>query len=860
MVMSRFISVHDTYKHLAPSDEALKQLQYVDLSSFNDSFSDQESYTAIEVLSDSDDPFDPDDLVGIMNSPVQMKKEVGNVALECSTPSRTYLGTSLMPLLPQKVNTVKSEIIDLTQAWNREEIKPEPSTALPVTSNLVNLVNSRTAWTLLDRLTPDSPVKPPHVNPNQHVIKSPMPPPKQNASQSLFVPMLLSPSSSPTREFKRPKVTGSVAIRELHTRVPLKDEIDVARLAVDTKRSSLLNPTIQLATQKPLMSEDHDALLNPEQKVVRPIILSAEQEHVLQLALQGKSIFFTGSAGTGKSVLLKAIIKQLKGKFDPGSVSVTASTGLAACNIGGTTVHSFSGIGLGKGDLKDLLKVVRKNRKAVNRWNGTRVLIIDEISMIDGQLLDKLDWIARKIRKKQHLPFGGIQLIICGDFYQLPPVSKAKIHPDGSEEREDMAFAFESDTWQTALHSKIVLQEVFRQKGDQKFVDMLNEMRMGYVSGETEREFLRLSRPLHCPTGIVPTELYATRFEVERANNFKLSNLTGSAQVYEARDGGSLPPLAKSQMLGNFLAPQKLFLKEKAQVMCIKNFDSQLVNGSLGQVVKFVDRDTYMCEMVMAENPNISLEQLKKELAKRQVKVKLAKANPDADEETLERMSQSAMERVNASDSLEFLLTPEYLYSDASKDKPLLDHVFEFFNEAKTEKSSSTSSASAEDCKDDSDVSHEAKLKDQAFTDNAARKLEFLKKLEQSSNGQKYPLVRFLNPDGVTTRDVVVEPEVWEINDEHTGEVLVSRVQLPLMLAWALSIHKSQGQTLQMVKIDLSRIFENGQAYVALSRAVSRDGLQVINFRKERVRAHLDVIKFYNTLKAVHKADDDEVY
>lgn len=823
---TRNISEHDTVKRLAPSDEALKQLECVDLSSFNDSPSDRELCSVTELLSDSDDPFDPDDLLGIMNKPMEVKNETTTAVLNFliladESPIKAARSDATI-VLPQKSNRstqFKKETKD-----QEIVVKAERFTSISQSTTTPHMAVSESTVNATTR---------PNLSPN--LASSPM---------GLFVPTLLSPSSSPTREFKRPKVALDSPSRELHTSATVQNEMNVSIPAKKAKMAPLPNPTLQFATQRPLLPEN-SSFQKPEEKIVRPIILSAEQERVLQLALQGKSIFFTGSAGTGKSVLLKAIIKQLKNRKDKGSVAVTASTGLAACNIGGITVHSFSGIGLGKGDYDVLLKAVRKNRKAVNRWCNTEVLIIDEISMIDGNLLDKLDRLARQIRKKYHLPFGGIQLIICGDFYQLPPVSKAKIHSDGSEERDETLFAFESITWNASLHSKIVLKEVFRQKGDQKFVDMLNEMREGYVSAETEREFMRLSRPLQCQAGIVPTELYATRFEVDRANNFRLNNLPGTAQCYEARDGGSLPPLAKAQMLNNFLAPQKLFLKEKAQVMCIKNFDSNLVNGSLGQVIRFVDRDTYMCEKILEEEPHILLGKLESELKKRKLKGKLAKAHPDADEETLERMSQSLIKEENTSDLVDS--DPSYIALD---DRPLHDHVFEFFNEVKTEKSASAN-AEAES------LSDSLIQVDRAFKENAARKLAFLKDLENSNKGQKYPLVRFLNPDGVTTRDIVVEPETWEINDDKTGDVLVYRVQLPLMLAWALSIHKSQGQTLQKVKIDLARTFEHGQAYVALSRAVSRDGLQVINFRKEKVRANQEVMKFYNTLTALYKADDD---
>ena len=154
--------------------------------------------------------------------------------------------------------------------------------------------------------------------------------------------------------------------------------------------------------------------------------------------------------------MLREIIKVLREKYkrEPDRVAVTASTGLAACNIGGVTLHSFGGIGLGKEPVPDLVKKIKRNMKAKNRWMRTKVLIIDEISMVDGDLFDKLEGIARIIRNNGR-PFGGIQLVITGDFFQLPPV------PDSGRVSR---FAFDGATWNTSIEHTIGLNQVFRQK------------------------------------------------------------------------------------------------------------------------------------------------------------------------------------------------------------------------------------------------------------------------------------------------------------------------------------------------------------------------------------------------------------
>jgi ATP-dependent DNA helicase PIF1 len=189
-----------------------------------------------------------------------------------------------------------------------------------------------------------------------------------------------------------------------------------------------------------------------------PTFLSDEQQSVLDLVTQKKkSVFFTGSAGTGKSVLMRSIIAKLRQMHqkEPDRVAVTASTGLAACNIGGVTLHSFSGIGLGKESVKDLVKKIMRNPKAKNRWLRTKVLVIDEVSMVDGELFDKLEGIAR-LMKKNARPFGGIQLVVTGDFFQLPPV------PDYG--KREVKFAFDADTWSTSINHTIGLTQVFRQR------------------------------------------------------------------------------------------------------------------------------------------------------------------------------------------------------------------------------------------------------------------------------------------------------------------------------------------------------------------------------------------------------------
>ena len=227
--------------------------------------------------------------------------------------------------------------------------------------------------------------------------------------------------------------------------------------------------------------------------------LSEEQRGILKAVVdEGKSVFFTGSAGTGKSVLMKQIIAKLRDKYvrEPDRVAVTASTGLAACHIEGTTLHSFAGAGLAKEPAPELVKKIKRNARTKSRWQRTKVLIIDEISMVDGDLYDKLEYIARAIRNNGR-PFGGIQLVITGDFFQLPPV------PDRGRAAK---FAFDAATWNTTIEHTILLNHVFRQK-DPAFANILNEIRLGKLTPESIKEFQRLSRPLQYEDEITATEL-----------------------------------------------------------------------------------------------------------------------------------------------------------------------------------------------------------------------------------------------------------------------------------------------------------------------------------------------------------------
>lgn len=333
----------------------------------------------------------------------------------------------------------------------------------------------------------------------------------------------------------------------------------------------------------------------PRRKLSR-VFLSPEQHAVLESVVrQGKNVFFTGSAGTGKSVLLQYIMNDLKAKYrsKPDAVAVTASTGIAACNVGGITLHSFGGVGLAREQPERLMSLVRRNRKAMTRWMRTQVLVIDEsaslltVSMIEPGLFDKFEVLARMIRRSTK-PFGGIQIVATGDFFQLPPVTH------GGEAKFVCVAAdrFESPVWGQVIEQKFNLSQVFRQK-DTRFVSMLNEMRYGRLSQESIDTFKGLERMPELPPSITPTELFPLRRDVERANQTHLDAIKDEVRVYTSYDTGTLLGDQRERLLENFMVPRHVHLKRGAQVMLVKNIEDTLVNGSIGTVVDFVDESTY---------------------------------------------------------------------------------------------------------------------------------------------------------------------------------------------------------------------------------------------------------------------------
>lgn len=415
-----------------------------------------------------------------------------------------------------------------------------------------------------------------------------------------------------------------------------------------------------------------------------------KQETALSILQTGANVFLTGEPGSGKTHTINAYIEWLRERgIEP---AVTASTGIAATHVGGMTIHAWSGIGV-KRDLTpyDIDEIMSRER-LVRRAQDARVLIIDEISMIDARTLSIAEMAIRALKHSEK-PWGGMQVIFVGDFYQLPPVSKQEetettIDFDGNsgQRKRHSLFAFTSGAWETANPLVCYLSEQHRQS-DTEFLGLLDAIRKGTFD-DSHHEMLS-SRAYDSED--VPEDtarLYTHNANVDRENDQRLSRISGKAHSYHMLSKGG-PHLVETLKRG-CLSPETLTLKVGARVMFTKNsVESAYANGTLGEVVEL---------------------------------------------------------------------------------------------------------------------------------------------------GATGPLVRIRNG-----RLITVEPAEWSISDG--GKVLARITQIPLRLAWAITVHKSQGMTLDAAAVDLSSAFEYGQGYVALSRVRTLKSLHIVGYNERALLVHPDILK-----------------
>ena len=297
-----------------------------------------------------------------------------------------------------------------------------------------------------------------------------------------------------------------------------------------------------------------------------------KQGLALEIMLSGESVLLTGPAGAGKTFVLNQFIKFAKSEGK--HVSVTATTGLAATHLGGTTIHSWAGIGVMDSLPQRYADHVTKGRREI--IEKTDVLVIDEISMLHDYRLDMVDEACRLIRKKPDVPFGGIQVIMSGDFFQLPPINR-----DGGRMG---GFVVHSNAWRELDPTICYLEEQHRQD-DEILLDILNALRGGDIRRHhAERLLGRVD--IEPPADTILTELHTVNIDVDRLNEARLDELEGDELFYTQSTTGASNYVENLQR--SVLAPATLRLKKGALVMAVKNSaDRKYANGSIGTVIDF---------------------------------------------------------------------------------------------------------------------------------------------------------------------------------------------------------------------------------------------------------------------------------
>ncbi len=414
--------------------------------------------------------------------------------------------------------------------------------------------------------------------------------------------------------------------------------------------------------------------------------LSAQQLATVKSFEEGKNLFITGGAGSGKSYLLNF----LKRNYAQFGLEVTASTGIAAVNIGGSTIHSWAGIGLANLPVEQIIEniLTPKMARVRRKIRQAHALAIDEISMISSEVLEILNQVFQAVRENTK-PMGGLQILLFGDFLQLPPVSRNS---------ESFNFCFESEIWKKLNLEIVVLEEIFRQR-DQKFVKVLNNLRVGKIDADDRKSLESRLKAVDENLAIRPTILTTHNAKVEKINHAELKKIPREEVVHQAEYFGDIYKI--EFLKKNCLAYQTLTLKAGAQVMMIKNTYQKegIINGSLGVVRDF-------------------------------------------------------------------------------------------------------------------------------------------------SPKKFYPVVEFSNGKIIT-----IAPEEWLIEKYDAEKKMViteaGMSQVPLILAWAMTIHKSQGLTLDKISCDLSDVFSPGQAYVALSRARALEGIFIESINFDRITADAEATRFY---------------
>jgi ATP-dependent DNA helicase PIF1 len=342
-----------------------------------------------------------------------------------------------------------------------------------------------------------------------------------------------------------------------------------------------------------------------------------KQEIAFEILKTGRNVFLTGSAGTGKTYLLNKYIQYLKERDI--SPAIVAPTGIAASHIKGMTIHSFFGIGIRENVDEYFLDQLLQKEFLYKRLKKTKVLIIDEISMVSPGLFVSLDKILRAF-KSPDKPFGGVQLILSGDFFQLPPVSKTS---------REIKFAWQSKSWEDVDLRICYMEEKFRQS-DETLINILDEIRQNSVSEES-MEIFRSCYRKELVNNFKAAKLYTHNEDVDRINQEELEALSSEPRIFQSRNKGSKKNIEK--IFNSSLVVEKLKLKKGAAVIFIKNnYEVGYINGTLGKVINFSKTtgapivEVFSGRKIMAEPEDWGLENDRGEVKAvvKQVPLKLA--------------------------------------------------------------------------------------------------------------------------------------------------------------------------------------------------------------------------------------------
>jgi len=296
-----------------------------------------------------------------------------------------------------------------------------------------------------------------------------------------------------------------------------------------------------------------------------------KQNTALNILKSGKNVFITGSAGTGKTYLLNLYTQYLKERrVYP---TVVAPTGIAASHLGGQTIHSFFALGIRENIDEGYVDFLLDKKYLQTRFRKLKLLIIDEISMVSPELFSAMDLVLRGF-KGTDAPFGGVQVVISGDFFQLPPVSKTP---------KDKRFAWQADVWRALGLQTCYLEEKFRQD-DSRLIGILDDIRSGEISA-TSHALLESRHEKELSTS-TPTRLYTHNLDVDRINQQELDKLEGTPKVFSCDHKGTEKNIEK--IFKSSLVLETLTLKKGAVVIFIKNnAEEGYVNGTTGKVESF---------------------------------------------------------------------------------------------------------------------------------------------------------------------------------------------------------------------------------------------------------------------------------